>query len=162
MPEGCYYLADAGFPLCDILMTPYISVWYHIKEWARGSQWFVLYTFLCYNTDEDLDRPCTYQELFNLHHAQARNVVERIFGIFKRKFRVFDRAPKYELAVQAMLVPATLGLHNYRRKHTPDNEVTTEAGDDGANTQHQQDTSPRVNGNPAFTITQDEANRAEQ
>jgi DDE superfamily endonuclease len=38
VPVGRYLLADAGFPLCDALMTPYRGVCYHLKEWARGNQ----------------------------------------------------------------------------------------------------------------------------
>lgn len=32
-----YFLADAGFPLCDMLLTPYWGVQYHLQEWKRGS-----------------------------------------------------------------------------------------------------------------------------
>ncbi|EEB91025.1 hypothetical protein MPER_10689, partial [Moniliophthora perniciosa FA553] len=56
---GTYYLADAGFPLCHALLTPYRGKQYHLRE------------------------PKDREELFNLRHAQAHNVVEHIFGIFK-------------------------------------------------------------------------------
>ena len=39
LPPGCYYLADAGFPLCDILMTPYRGKRYHLKEWGKSTIW---------------------------------------------------------------------------------------------------------------------------
>lgn len=38
LPDGCFFLADAGFPLCDMLLTPYRGVRYHLKEWGRGNQ----------------------------------------------------------------------------------------------------------------------------
>ncbi|KAF7349567.1 putative nuclease HARBI1-like protein [Mycena sanguinolenta] len=38
LPPGCYYLADAAFPNCDMLMTPYRGVRYHLKEWKQGNQ----------------------------------------------------------------------------------------------------------------------------
>lgn len=38
VPRGMYYLADAGFPLCDVLMTPYRGVRYHLKEWGTSKQ----------------------------------------------------------------------------------------------------------------------------
>ncbi|KAF4610218.1 hypothetical protein D9613_010342 [Agrocybe pediades] len=38
LPSGYYFLADAGFPLCDMLLTPYRGVRYHLKEWAQGNQ----------------------------------------------------------------------------------------------------------------------------
>ena len=37
VPEGKYYLADAGFPHCDSLLVPYRSVRYHLAEWGRAS-----------------------------------------------------------------------------------------------------------------------------
>jgi hypothetical protein len=38
VPAGKYYLADAGFPLCDVLLTPYRGVRYHLKEWGTARQ----------------------------------------------------------------------------------------------------------------------------
>jgi hypothetical protein len=57
------------------------------------------------------------EELFNLRHSQARNVVERIFGVLKRRWGVFSRAPEYPMETQAMLVPAIAALHNFLRIH---------------------------------------------
>ena len=36
VPEGKYYLVDAGFPSCKELLTPYRSVRYHLAEWGRA------------------------------------------------------------------------------------------------------------------------------
>ncbi|CAK5266818.1 unnamed protein product [Mycena citricolor] len=104
VPAGMYFLADAGFPLCDVLMTPYHyhAVRYHLREWGTAGQ-----------------RPQNREELFNLRHAQARNVVERIFGILKRRWMVFQRAPEYPIEMQAKLVPAIAALHNFIRIHEP-------------------------------------------
>ena len=38
LPCGYYFLADAGFPTCNMLLTPYRGVRYHLKEWSRGNQ----------------------------------------------------------------------------------------------------------------------------
>lgn len=38
VPAGKYYLADAGFPLCDVLMVPYRGIRYHLKEWGNAQQ----------------------------------------------------------------------------------------------------------------------------
>jgi hypothetical protein len=35
---GTFYLADAGFPLCDALLVPYRGVRYHLREWGRAPQ----------------------------------------------------------------------------------------------------------------------------
>jgi len=32
--EGKYYLADAGFGVCDVLLVPYRGVCYHLAEWG--------------------------------------------------------------------------------------------------------------------------------
>jgi hypothetical protein len=65
-------------------------------------------------------RPKNYRELFNLRHAQARNVIERIFGVVKRRFRLLVVAPEYDLATQAKMVPAICVLHNFIRIHDMD------------------------------------------
>jgi hypothetical protein len=41
IPPGKYYLGDAGFPSCDVLLVPYRNVRYHLKEWDRGNNRFV-------------------------------------------------------------------------------------------------------------------------
>jgi hypothetical protein len=37
IPDGKYYLADAGFPACQQLIIPYRGVRYHLAEWGRAS-----------------------------------------------------------------------------------------------------------------------------
>lgn len=34
IPDGKYYLADAGYPNTDSLLAPYRGVRYHLKEWG--------------------------------------------------------------------------------------------------------------------------------
>lgn len=41
IPNGKYYLADAGFALCDTLLVPYRNVRYHLQEWGGANVWFV-------------------------------------------------------------------------------------------------------------------------
>lgn len=36
IPRGKYYLADAGFAVCDTLLVPYRSIRYHLAEWGRA------------------------------------------------------------------------------------------------------------------------------
>lgn len=64
-------------------------------------------------------RPQNYKELFNYRHAHLRNHVERIFGLFKRRFRVLMLAPEYSLDQQARLIPALAVLHNFIQIHDP-------------------------------------------
>lgn len=37
IPEGRYYLGDAGYPSSNQLLIPYRSVRYHLAEWGRAS-----------------------------------------------------------------------------------------------------------------------------
>ena len=37
IPDGKFYLADAGFGICDALLVPYRGVRYHLAEWGRAN-----------------------------------------------------------------------------------------------------------------------------
>lgn len=41
IPLHKYYLADAGFALCDTLITPYRNTHYHLAEWGRAAVRYV-------------------------------------------------------------------------------------------------------------------------
>ena len=41
VPEGKYYLGDAGYPLTPYCLTPYRGVRYHLNEWAKGNQKYI-------------------------------------------------------------------------------------------------------------------------
>ena len=42
IPNGKYYLADAGLPACQQLIILYCGVWYHLAEWGHASIRYVL------------------------------------------------------------------------------------------------------------------------
>jgi hypothetical protein len=46
VPEGYYYLADAGYPHCPELLVPFRNVRYHLQEWGaagvRYGHYFVI------------------------------------------------------------------------------------------------------------------------
>ena len=71
-------------------------------------------------------RPTTKEELFNLRHASARNVIEQIFGVLKRRFRILLIAPEYNLKVQARIPVALSALHNFIRIHDPEEGSVSE------------------------------------
>lgn len=58
--------------------------------------------------------------MFNLRHSQARNVVERIFGVFKKRFQIFSTPPEYSIDTQARLVQALCVVHNITRIYDPE------------------------------------------
>jgi hypothetical protein len=37
VPDGKYYLADAGFGSCDATLVPYRGHRYHLAEWGRAN-----------------------------------------------------------------------------------------------------------------------------
>lgn len=43
IPEGKFYLADAGFASCDTLLVPYRGVRYHLAEWGRAAVRYVIF-----------------------------------------------------------------------------------------------------------------------
>ena len=63
------------------------------------------------------DSPSNPQELFNLRHAQARNIIERIFGVLKCRFRILQMGSGYHYSVQAQIPAALCAIHNFIRIH---------------------------------------------
>ena len=57
-------------------------------------------------------------------------MVERIFGVFKRRFRILLLAPEYELDIQNRIPAALCTLHNFIRTHDPDDKTEFEIGAD--------------------------------
>ncbi|RZB57589.1 La protein 1 isoform B [Glycine soja] len=90
--------------------------------------------------DRELDReleghgndPENEKELFNLRHASLRNVIERIFGIFKSRFTIFKSAPPFLFKTQAELVLACAALHNFLRKECRSDEFPVEPTDESS------------------------------
>ena len=103
-PQGRYYLANAGYSNTSITLVPYRGVQYHLCKQAQANM-----------------RPQNAKELFNLRHAGLRNVIERTFGIFKRRFRYFKAARQnFPLATQILLVYTLTAVHNFLNMHNQD------------------------------------------
>ncbi|XP_028204632.1 putative nuclease HARBI1 isoform X2 [Glycine soja] len=96
IPEGKYYLGDAGFMLKRGVLTPYRGVRYHLKEYSIRS-------------------PQNSKELFNHRHASLRNVIERCFGVLKKRFPILSTGtePFYSFEVMTDIVLACCILHNF-------------------------------------------------
>ncbi|CAH8270096.1 unnamed protein product [Arabidopsis lyrata] len=109
VPEGKYYLVDCGFANRRNFLAPFRGTKYHLQDF-RG---------------QGCD-PSNQNELFNLRHASLRNVIDRIFGIFKSRFLIFKSAPPFPLKVQAELVLACAGLHNFLRRECRSDEFLPE------------------------------------
>lgn len=70
MPNGKFVLADAGYALGKRVLTPFRRTRYHLKEWSHDNG------------------PQNDKELYNLRHSKLRNVIERVNGVLKRRWRL--------------------------------------------------------------------------
>jgi hypothetical protein len=113
IPAGKYYLADAGFALCDTLLVPYRGVWYHLAEWGRAAVRYVEPILHVFRAKQLVFSPVNKEELFNLRHAQARNVIECIFGVLKNCWDILNRPAQYDMNVQAKIPPGLAAVHNF-------------------------------------------------
>ena len=99
-PHGRYWLTDAGYIQADgyggQILAPYIGPRYYLIEWKKGRH-----------------RPQMKEELFNLRHSQLRNVVKRVYGVFKIRFRIFQSARDgLTMAMQVKLIYALSAVYN--------------------------------------------------
>jgi DDE superfamily endonuclease len=97
-PPGKFWLGDAGYPNTDTILVPYRSTRYHLKEQRLAGK-----------------KPETSKELYNLRHASLRNVIERIFGVLKRKYQILRTASEYSIATQNRIILVCCILHNFVR-----------------------------------------------
>jgi hypothetical protein len=63
--------------------------------------------------------PANSEELFNLRHSSARNIIERMFGILKNRFGILRVCPNVAMEVQARLPAALAAIHNFIREYDP-------------------------------------------
>lgn len=96
IPPEKYFLADAGYHNTDYVLCLYCGVQYHLKEQAASGL-----------------KPKKKEELFNLRHSSLQNAIERIFGVMKRRFKIFERPLKYTIQTRIDLVFAVTALHNF-------------------------------------------------
>ncbi|XP_057788635.1 uncharacterized protein LOC131005646 [Salvia miltiorrhiza] len=99
VPKGNYYLADNGYANCEGFLTPFKGVRYHLKEWGPLAA-----------------RPQNKEELFNLRHSKARNVIERAFGILKMRWGILRSNTFYPIKSQNRLIMSCFLLNNFIRK----------------------------------------------
>jgi hypothetical protein len=95
---GKYYLVDSGYPNRKGYLAPYKGQKYHISEWQNARQ------------------PIGSKEVFNYAHSSLRNVIERLFGVLKMKWRVLLSLPSFSLTKQSKIIIACMTLHNFIRE----------------------------------------------
>ncbi|KAH6782126.1 nuclease HARBI1-like protein [Perilla frutescens var. frutescens] len=109
VPQDKYILVNCGFANRRQFLAPLHGVRYHLKDFGGQGR-----------------HPRNASELFNLCHASLRNVIERIFGVFKSRFTIFKTAPPFSFQTQAELVLTWAGLHNFLRKECHSDEFPVE------------------------------------
>ncbi|XLR54108.1 hypothetical protein S83_004780, partial [Arachis hypogaea] len=98
VPQGHYYLCDAGYMNCEGFLAPYKGQKYHLSEFNPHNQ------------------PSTVQEFFNIKYSQARNVIERAFGVLKARWRILRGRSFYPIKTQGRIITACCLLHNHIRR----------------------------------------------
>ncbi|KAI0519970.1 hypothetical protein KFK09_007433 [Dendrobium nobile] len=99
-PPNKYYLVDAGYPMQRGFLKPFSDTKYHIPDFQRASQSIR-----------------GRKEAFNKRHSSLRGVIERSFGVWKKKWVILRDMPTYPFKKQVKIVVATMALHNYIRRH---------------------------------------------
>ena len=110
---------DCGFANRRQFLAPLRGVRYHLKDFVGQGR-----------------HPGNASEFFNLRHASLRNVIERIFGIFKSRFTIFKTAPPFPFETQAELVLACAGLHNFLREECRSDEFPPESEIDSSSSSY--------------------------
>ncbi|CAN0926426.1 Protein ALP1-like, partial [Linum grandiflorum] len=110
VPKG-YYLCDAGYTNCEGFFTPFRNQRYHLKEWGGN-------------------RPNTPEEYYNMKHSSARNVIERAFGVLKKRWGILRDTTWFSPEVMSRMVHACMLLHNFIRKEVGIDELEESFDDD--------------------------------
>ncbi|KAL0307497.1 UNVERIFIED_CONTAM: hypothetical protein Sangu_3027700 [Sesamum angustifolium] len=113
VPAGNYYLYDNGYANAEGFLTPYRGVWYLLREWDRGA-----------------GGPQNKEELFNLKHSSARNVIEKTFGLLKVHWGILRSQSFYLIDVQSKIIITYCLLHNFIRNEMPDDPLELELPED--------------------------------
>jgi hypothetical protein len=72
IPDGMFYLGDAGYACRPGILPPFGETRYHLNEFSAKH------------------RPQNVKELFNLRHSNLRVTIERAFAALKNRFKVLD------------------------------------------------------------------------
>ncbi|KAI8570714.1 hypothetical protein RHMOL_Rhmol01G0057700 [Rhododendron molle] len=99
-PINKYYLVDSGYTNMPGYLAPYRGQRYHRDQWDGANTIFR-----------------TPYELFNYKHSSLRNVIERCFGVLKKRFPILKGMPNYDNAHQPTIVTACCVIHNFILMH---------------------------------------------
>ncbi|GKD42026.1 ALP1-like protein [Tanacetum coccineum] len=98
IPQGCYYLVDAGYCNAPGFLAPFRGQRYHLNEFHGH-------------------RPQSAAKYFNMIHSKARNMIERCFGLLKGRWKILASPSFFPIATQVRIILACCLLHNLIRKY---------------------------------------------
>ena len=98
------------------LITPYRGERYHLQEYSRNP-------------------PQNPRELFNIRHSSLRNLIERAFGVLKKRFPIigFGTESHYSEDTQKLIILSCCILHNFLLDVDPDNDILDQVDRELAN-----------------------------
>ncbi|KAH9153227.1 hypothetical protein LEN26_003585 [Aphanomyces euteiches] len=119
LSPNLYDLMDDSYALTTKCLTPYRATRYHLKEFGQGRL-----------------KPQNKEELFNLRHSSLRNVIERAFGVLKKRFPVLCYPVQYDYLFQTKVVVALCVVHNFIRFNGCVDDVFVQEADQSLSSQN--------------------------
>lgn len=117
-------------------MAPFPRTRYHLQEWGSGRK-----------------VPRNPEEYFNMKHSSARNVVERTFGLWKKRWGILRSSSFYPVDTHNNIILACCLVHNFIRNTTPNDLLEDEdSSDDEADASDEENESeaPEVQSSHAY------------
>ncbi|KAL0300742.1 UNVERIFIED_CONTAM: hypothetical protein Sradi_6351000 [Sesamum radiatum] len=118
VPRGSYYLVDAGYTNGDGFLAPFRGQRYHLNDWSERHQ------------------PTTAEEFFNIRHASARNIIERLLGLLKSRWGILRSPSYYPIKIQNRIIMACCLLHNFIRQEMGGYQSDEEILEDESEREH--------------------------
>ncbi|PKA60809.1 hypothetical protein AXF42_Ash006443 [Apostasia shenzhenica] len=106
---GKYYIVDSGYTNTSKFLAPYQNIRYRIARFSSA------------NSRED----ASMEENFNHIYACLRNVVLRMFGILKQRFRILSTMRPFSLETQRDIILACFVLHIFIARYSKVDPIFT-------------------------------------
>ncbi|KNE93296.1 hypothetical protein PSTG_13336 [Puccinia striiformis f. sp. tritici PST-78] len=108
IPDGKWLLGNAGYPLSESCLVSILSNQISLER--PGCCW----------------GEKTYQELFDLRHNSACNVIEQIFGVIKSRFEVINTGCYYNISIQLKVIIVMAFIHNFIQVTDPTDTLSSD------------------------------------
>ncbi|KAL5556591.1 hypothetical protein UlMin_038827 [Ulmus minor] len=119
---------DVGYPQIKGFLGPYKNERYHLQVFRQSGQ------------------PEGYKEVFNHAHSFLRSVIERTFGVWKKKWKILRYMPSYSFEKQVKIIITTMTFHKYIRRHTKHDRHFAKIIDNYGIVEYNEDLEPHITG----------------